>query len=290
MKISQYHLLTLQHSIIHMRTRFIVNFIRPIPFGRVSKCYARNAASNPERYDSNKPLLPTRLVALAPETKRIFLLRHGETDWNAAGRVQGGGYDLDLNANGQQQAQLLAQELADIPLDVIASSHLKRAQQTADIVHEHQHRDATRLILDGFGEMRFGEYEGVALRGPNSNEEITQRYKEHNERMKLDGTISWPGGESPVMVETRMIAALNQILEDYTDASYIGIVAHGRAINIMLASLLENDCRLFARFHQVNCCINVLDVSPERRYKSLVLNEKQHLERGMDSIRTETID
>jgi len=113
---------------------------------------------------------------------RVYLVRHGETDWNAEGRIQGGGYDVPLNANGRDQAQKAAVVLAGIPLDVVASSSLSRAKETADIVfaeHQQQQRKKNRqpqqdaiaaaavplrIVDEGFNEMRFGEFEGFRFK------------------------------------------------------------------------------------------------------------------------------
>ena len=65
--------------------------------------------------------------------KRLYLIRHGETDWNTENRIQGS-TDKSLNAVGLRQADALRRYLADAPIELIASSHLRRAAQTADAV------------------------------------------------------------------------------------------------------------------------------------------------------------
>jgi broad specificity phosphatase PhoE len=198
--------------------------------------------------------------------------------------MQGGGFDLELNENGKFQAQAIAEALRDIPLGVLASSHLLRAKQTADHIYQQQQQHSLphRMILSGFGEMRFGEFEGLALRGPECTKEITQTYQYYNDRMKQDKSIAWPkGGESLQDVEQRAVQALREILQYSSDKDddsgaaiqHLGIVAHGRTINILLATLLSQDCRLFTHYHQRNCCVNVLDYDMESDvYTSHLLN------------------
>jgi len=228
---------------------------------------------------AHAPRLSSKLPQLADDgSRRIFLIRHGETDWNALGKMQGGGFDLELNENGRLQAQKLSEELADIPLDLVASSHLQRAQKTADKVHE-RHSSARRIVKPGLGEMRFGEFEGLSLKGPECTKEITEKFLHYNNEMKENKDVTWPGGESLADVEVRSISALNEILNENAESRYIGIVGHGRTINIMLASLLEQDCRAFSKFRQRNCSINVMDVSPNLEYKGLLLNYYDHIER-----------
>ena len=65
-----------------------------------------------------------------PQTTRLLVIRHGETDWNAQRRVQGHS-DIALNATGQAQAQRLAAALADEAIAAVYSSDLQRAQATA---------------------------------------------------------------------------------------------------------------------------------------------------------------
>jgi len=107
---------------------------------------------------------------------RVYLVRHGETNWNLRGKIQGGGYDVPLNDNGREQARKSALALRDIPLDIVASSSLARAKETADIVWEHHRRggdnannnnnakDPLRIVDKGFDEMRFGIFEGFGYK------------------------------------------------------------------------------------------------------------------------------
>jgi broad specificity phosphatase PhoE len=220
-------------------------------------------------------ILPPLSSSAEKHLRRLYIIRHGETEWNRLGKMQGGGFDLELNENGAFQARAVAEALRDVPLGVLASSHLLRAKQTADHIFQQQRQPHLphRMVLSGFGEMRFGEFEGLALRGPECTKEINQKYQEYNDQMKQDKSIPWPdGGESLQDVEQRAVQALRQILHFTTAAAasdesasmqHLGIVAHGRTINILLASLLDQDCRSFTHYHQRNCCVNVLDYDME---------------------------
>ena len=87
----------------------------------------------------------------------FYLVRHGETDWNAEGIVQGN-TDIPLNARGLEQAASAREEMKDVPLDVIYCSPLIRARVTAEIINEYHH---VPLILDArLREREFGVYEG----------------------------------------------------------------------------------------------------------------------------------
>jgi len=217
------------------------------------------------------------LPPLAPNAQRLYLLRHGQTDWNAEGRAQGGGFDIELNQVGRRQAEIVADELDGIPLDVIASSHLKRSRQTADIVHSLHHSDAKRVVMRGFGEMRFGEFEGYAIRGPLCTPERKAYYLGVAATLRESADTKWPGGgESTRDVETRGRLALQQLLND-TQAQHIAIVAHGRFNKIMLSSLLYQDSTKHQDITQGNTCVNVLDFEGDE-CTSQLLNYVDHVE------------
>ena len=92
---------------------------------------------------------------------RLLFARHGETDWNVAGRIQGSA-DIALNENGRAQAVELAQKIRDmrIPDLVLYSSPQKRAFETARIVAERV--GAPLSAKNGFEEISFGNWEGLS--------------------------------------------------------------------------------------------------------------------------------
>ena len=97
--------------------------------------------------------------APSPRRPRLYLIRHGETDRNAGGRLRSR-TDEPLNAIGEEQARVLANEMADIAWDRAYSSPLRRARRTAEVVLGGR-ANAPDLTLDGrLVEMGFGPYEG----------------------------------------------------------------------------------------------------------------------------------
>lgn len=244
---------------------------------------------------STPPALPDRaadfLAALPPLRSgrtRIYLLRHGETEWNARGLMQGGGYDIPLNDSGLEQARCAAEALAGVALDAVASSHLLRARQTADALHASQQAEKrcrddrsslssaasstppiARIVMDEFGEMRFGELEGNAIHGPEATDATRTRFAEVNDAMAEDGRLTWPGegAESIYDVEDRARRGLDMLLRRFSggDAGgtggerHLAVVAHGRHNKVLLASLLRGDATQFKSIKQGNTCINVID-------------------------------
>ena len=148
------------------------------------------------------------LPPLFPTNKRFILVRHGQTDWNAQGLMQGGGYDIPLNEEGNSQGRRLAEELSGLVvggvLNVIASSHLQRSLQTANYIvggkddsddkstNNDNSFDRPVVVDSRFGEMRFGSFEGTAIHGPQATAEHRARFQDMTQRMKSDIYLAWP--------------------------------------------------------------------------------------------------
>jgi broad specificity phosphatase PhoE len=110
----------------------------------------------------------------------LLLVRHGETDWNAEGRLQGH-TDRPLSDYGRRQAQHLAAELEGQELEAIYSSDLARARETAEIVGE---RLGLPVVLDpDLREKNWGSWEGLTPVERDRVEFVGESTKEHQERM-----------------------------------------------------------------------------------------------------------
>jgi broad specificity phosphatase PhoE len=147
----------------------------------------------------------------------LILIRHGETEWNVEGRYQGQA-DPPLNSKGQQQALILAHKLKDIGLDLLVSSPLKRAAQTAQIL-------ANKLNLSIFYDTRLMEiHQGdwqTRLRS-----EIEQHYPELFHRWETEPwQVTPPNGENLSQVQQRVNEFLDELLSLHPD-SRIGIITH----------------------------------------------------------------
>ena len=88
---------------------------------------------------------------------KLLLTRHGQTDWNVAGKIQGI-TDIELNETGIKQAETTGEKLLNENIDVIISSPLKRARKTAEIIKGE--RNIPLIIDDSLKERRFGKFEG----------------------------------------------------------------------------------------------------------------------------------
>jgi broad specificity phosphatase PhoE len=220
------------------------------------------------------------LPALKPFHRRLYLLRHGQTDWNQQGLMQGGGYDIPLNDNGKNQAVAVADELSAIPLGAMASSHLQRALQTANHVHAAIDKGLPRRVDPRWGEMRFGDFEGTCIHGPNVQAEHKAAFRTMMHAMQQDVTLSWPGnhGESTMEVSGRGQAAIQRFLEEFPDEDHLAVVAHGRFNKVLLATLLWKDASRYVEIEQGNTCINVIDYCDSiDQWNPILLNYGDHV-------------
>ncbi|WP_157156568.1 histidine phosphatase family protein [Diaminobutyricimonas sp. LJ205] len=156
----------------------------------------------------------------------IAFIRHGQTDWNAAGRMQGRS-DIVLNDTGRQQARdavavLTDAELAGAEWEVIVSSPLQRARETAAI------------IADGLGIELGKTYELLVERDYGEGEGLTM-----NEILERWPDREYPGLEPLDSVVARGRAALDEIADEYAGRNVV-IVCHGTLIRYTLASLLDH--------------------------------------------------
>ncbi|KDO26796.1 hypothetical protein SPRG_08086 [Saprolegnia parasitica CBS 223.65] len=188
---------------------------------------------------------------LPPGTTRLYLCRHGETNYNLEGRFQGRGIDSDLNALGVAQARALGEAFRAIPLQGVFSSTLSRAKATAAMISQH-HTGVVTSTIDGVEEMGYGENEGKKL--AESKHLLRAVIDQWNAG---DMGAAWPGGESAIDVERRGTAALRELARRSLD--HVAIVCHGRFNRVVLASLLHGDLRQMEAIEQDNTCVNVLD-------------------------------
>ncbi len=147
----------------------------------------------------------------------IYLIRHGETDWNVLGRFQGQA-DPPLNSTGIAQSEELAASLRGEKIDVIYTSPLKRALQTAEILSQ---RLSVELIIDPrLMEIHQGDWQ-TRLRP-----EIEAVYAELFAEWETNPwDVSPPGGESLAEVQARVKEAMGDILENHP-RKHIAIVSH----------------------------------------------------------------
>ncbi len=159
---------------------------------------------------------------------KIFLIRHGETTGDIEDRY-GGSYDDHLTELGQSQLEKTAQSLVGKGIEVIFTSPLIRAQESAAIIAEATH--APVEIRDGLQERHYGVLTGL------TKAEALEKYPDVVEAHK-DPRITDPGGESYEDFQTRILASFKGIAA--TDYKTVAIVSHGGPIKQILAFLQKS--------------------------------------------------
>lgn len=157
----------------------------------------------------------------------IWLVRHGQTDWNLTGRWQGQApHAPGLNDMGRAQALALLNQLKDIKISAIYSSDLLRARQTAKLISEPL--GLTVTLEPRLREINLGLWEGML-----SSEVEVQYPQELAERAHGPFHARAPQGESPSDMTERVVAAVNDIGKEHADESVI-IVSHGVSLAIII--------------------------------------------------------
>lgn len=186
----------------------------------------------------------------------ILLARHGETDWNSERRWQGHA-DRPLNEVGREQARELAETLTDRAIDVVYSSDLLRAHETALIVGE---RLALPVSVDaGLREVDVGDWSGRV------HSEIEGLDPDGYRRWR-EGGKGWAGGESYEEMGERVVAAVLRLAARHPGETVL-IVTHGGSIRACRATAAGLDyaaSRVSAIGSMANCEVAELHVADGR--------------------------
>ncbi len=162
------------------------------------------------------------------EIKTIYLFRHGQTDWNKEGRVQGA-TNIPLNETGIEQAKNIAKILKNEGLEHIYSSPLDRAYVTGKIVADESNIGIE--IEEDLKEISFGDYFGRLK--TEVNKEFSEDFYRGYFHEKSYGDFSFPNGEKKIDAINRFTNCVNKIVEN-TKYNKIGIAAHGFVIVMFL--------------------------------------------------------
>lgn len=200
--------------------------------------------------------------------KTFYIIRHGETDYNRRGIVQGRGVDTDLNETGKKQAQHFYNAYSAVPFDKVYTSTLKRTHQT---VASFIDRGIPWEQLSGLDELDWGTNEGHQP-GPDTMQDF---YKVAERWTEGDYDIAIPGGESALDVAKRQEVALQHILAR-KDEKNILICMHGRAMRILLCRLTGKELREMDMFPHQNLSLYKLSFDG-KKFEILDFNDLAHL-------------
>ena len=199
---------------------------------------------------------------------RLFIARHGETEYNRKGLLQGRGINAPLNKTGIKQAQYLSEYLQSYDTNFLACSSLLRAEETAG----YYSRDSDLPIVknSNLDEMDFGNFEGAPF-----SEVIREIQELDNAWRGGDLSVQVPGGESPVEVLKRANEAIRSYLDSRPGETLV-MVVHGRLIRILLSEWLGYGLKNMHMIEHKNGAVNQL-IHKNGQFEAVYLNKTEHL-------------
>ncbi|MEN6521780.1 MAG: histidine phosphatase family protein [Armatimonadota bacterium] len=198
---------------------------------------------------------------------RFFIVRHGETAWNAGGRIQGH-TDVELTKTGLEQAQLAAKRLQNEKIDLVYSSDLKRASVTGEAIASlHSVPVITTPLLR---EACLGEWQGLTLR------EAAEKFPKEYEAYSRDSIAHRPPeAERLEEVIARCRQFLDDVIEKHPNSS-LAVACHGGSVRGILAAAFGLGPELYRRVRLDNGGITILDIT-DNRPLLVSLNDTCHM-------------
>jgi len=181
----------------------------------------------------------------------VMLLRHGETDWNREGRVMGRN-PVELNERGRAQVAAQARFAQTIRPDLIVTSPLVRARQTAELMAA-ELGDVEIVEEESIAEVRYGRWEGMVY-----HELIEDPYYAEYRKSPIEHPT--PGGETIPQVQARGVEAVSRLLRAHPDRRLM-FVSHGDIIRTVLCHFMGLDLTFFHRLRIDNASLSTVQVS-----------------------------
>jgi broad specificity phosphatase PhoE len=197
----------------------------------------------------------------------IYLIRHGETEWNKNGRFQGH-LDIELSEEGLRQGELVSKKLENVNFQGIYTSDLKRAYKTAEIIAKPHQMPLKELI--GLKEINVGIWGGMTLK------EIKESYGEEFKKWNNDSEYRVEKGESFNDLTLRVAETITNIMESHKGEA-ICVVTHGGVIKSYIGSLLELSTFSKRKFFIENCSITIVKMKEDGKLVLETLNDYSHL-------------
>ena len=203
--------------------------------------------------------------------KNIYIIRHGETELNRLGIVQGRGVDTDLNEKGQDQARAFFHHYRSIPFDKIYTSALKRTRQTVDNFIS---QSIPFEQLSEFDEMNWGKHEGKSVSSDLTLEfnALLNGWREGKLNHKTEG------GESPLEVQVRLKQGIDRIINN-THEKNVLLCTHGRTLRILMCTITNTHLSQMDTFGHENTALYLLQYD-QQQFKVIKSCNLDHLKDG----------
>ena len=199
---------------------------------------------------------------------RWFLVRHGETDWNLEGRVQGHS-STPLNDTGRLQAKRIGERLSTVRFAAAYASDLPRVVETAAAILN-SHDTSLQTVVE-LREKSYGTWEGKTAKQLEDEDPVSYA------RLFEDNiTFAPPGGESDSDLIDRASLAVERLKLAHQNDENVLVVSHGGTIRAILVLLLGLPKEVIWRFYLANGSLSVVNVYPQNAVLDL-WNDKSHL-------------
>jgi probable phosphoglycerate mutase len=182
---------------------------------------------------------------------KLYFIRHGQTDWNKARKIQGS-CDIELNADGRKQAEVLCRKLKEenTPITRIYTSIQKRAHQTAVILS--QATNLELITIDGLQEVNLGLWEGLSW--TEVRDQYPSEYNAWYHNRRYDKSHN---GESYQEVVDRAMKTIQTIIKE--NSNDIAIVTHNAVIMCLQCYLTNTPFEEMKSFKSTNTAITKID-------------------------------
>ena len=199
---------------------------------------------------------------------RLYLVRHGESAWNPL-HLYTGQQDVPLSALGVQQAEGLADSLADLTLDALYASPLKRARATAQRLAD---RKGMPLQLDArLVEIHHGLWEGLGV------EQVKSQFAaEYAQWRSEPQCVRMPQGESLHEVASRVESFLDQLLRTHREGAVL-LASHDAVLRILLLQTLGLGHEHFWKWRLDNASVSIVERLANGTFRLALLNAVHHL-------------
>ena len=198
---------------------------------------------------------------------KLYLLRHGQSEWNILNKVQGQ-EDINLTDKGIEQAKKAADRLYNEEIDLIYTSDLKRAYETAKIVGSRLNLDINKV--EGLREINFGIWQGLKL------DEIKKDYEsEYSLWRKEPHKLNLETAEKLSELQDRMLKTTNELIMRNPNRNIL-LVSHGTAIKALILGILDIDISKYNKITIGNVGLSIIEF---REFSPVikVLNDTNHV-------------
>ncbi len=202
--------------------------------------------------------------------KKIYFIRHGQTEFNKKGILQGGSIDSSLNETGKKQAECFWEAYKNEGFEAIFTSKLKRTHES---VQKFIDTGLPWQQFQGLNEISWGIHDGATLDGNSYYWETLELWKKGEVALKTES------GESPIDVAERQQLPIAEMKKMEVDK--LLVCMHGRALRILISVLMDTPLKEMDQYKHNNLGLWVLDFDGQK-FSIDVANEVSHL-KGLDS-------